>query len=402
MSRTMLPSPSCGAQHRRHPLSSHLLTYSLIFFTSIRRDMAVPSVAYSNPRTAEFARLFDIFDRVATRRSQATAGTNVISADDIAHVPAEFAPVLKSLSVVLTMRAQGDTKRERRTPTQLITSSVPLRDTVPKPSSGRNKDISEGKEEVESPTFPLSERYPFTFKLMLHKLYDLDEWAAKVSNALEASKSQFKPLAEKVVSAVREARGKEKTTDRKGVTRARSHSVLAIGGKSRGSVMPRERANSSARNERDRALKKRCVGRRKSVSGPMEAGVWVYDAAISAVEVDGPRPAVEITLSETTDRPSGQDSRTRHQSLAGLEGIRARDTARRKVRIEVPIPRHEDQKAGCSPGSPMRDVIPIAKRSKESVQVKDVPRKRRAMESVDNLGGVAQSRWHGHGRIDFS
>lgn len=365
--------------------------------------MSVPSVAYTNPRTAEFARLFDIFDRVATRRSRANAGANtdVISTDDIAHVPAEFAPVLKSLSTVLAMRTQGDTKHERRTPTQITTTNMPPRDTAFKPNLGRTKEVSEDKEEVESPTFPLSERYPFTFKLMLHKLYDLDEWASKVKNALETSKSQFKPLAEKVESIVKEARGKEKVMDRKGVTRARSHSVLTTGGKSRGSVMPRERAKSIARNEGDRALKKRCVGRRKSVSGPMEAGgVWVYDAAISAVEVNGSRPTVEITLSETTDRPSGQDGRTRYQSLAGLEGIRARDTARRKVRIEVPIPRQEEHKTARSPGPPMRDIVSLAERSKESVHMRDIPRKRRAMESVDNLGGVIRARWHGH--VDLS
>ncbi|KIO03381.1 hypothetical protein M404DRAFT_955055 [Pisolithus tinctorius Marx 270] len=108
---------------------------------------------------------------------------------------------------------------------------------------------------------------------MLHKLYDSDEWAAKVKNALEVSKSQFKPLAEKIENALREARGRERAMDRKMVTRARSCATLATGGKSRGSVMPRERAKSIARNEGGRALKKRCVGRRKSVSGPMEAGV---------------------------------------------------------------------------------------------------------------------------------
>ncbi|KAI5997622.1 hypothetical protein F5J12DRAFT_772254 [Pisolithus orientalis] len=246
--------------------------------------------------------------------------------------------------------------------------------------------------------FPLSERYPFTFKLMLHKLYDLDEWVAKVKNTLEVSKSQFKPLVEKVESVMREARGKEKVMDCKGVTRAQSCASLATGGKSRGSIMPCKHVKSITHNEGDRALKKRCVGRHKSVSGLMEASVWVYNAAISAVEVNGPRPTMEITLSKTTNRPSGQDSRMRHQSLAGLEGIRAHDTARRKVRIEVPIPCDEDHKAAYSPGSPMRDVVSLVEHSKfESLHVKDIPRKWRVMELVDNLGGVVWPRWHGHG-----
>ena len=155
---------------RTSPIS-HLrgISYLLGDTSHLLHPMAAPSTTYTNPRTAEFARLFDIFDRVATRRARAVAGhtpNDVISADDIANVPAEFAPVLKSLSNVLTMRAEGD--RGRRTPTTTIAPTKSRRNTV---SGTVNAGVSEETEEVESPSFPLAERYPFTFKLMLHKLY---------------------------------------------------------------------------------------------------------------------------------------------------------------------------------------------------------------------------------------
>ncbi|KAH7885789.1 hypothetical protein F5I97DRAFT_1936761 [Phlebopus sp. FC_14] len=294
----------------------------------------------ANSKTAEFARLFELFDRVATRRARGLKGntsSEAISAEDIAAVPAEFAPVLKNLSTILSIRAQRDADRERRATANTIRR--PRRNTVAVAPSGEDGDSrlqvlepsTELEEGMESPTFPLGERYPFTFKLMLHKLYDLDEWAEKVKSTVEASKSQFKPLAQRIQSAVREATGKERA-ERRSVTRSRSHSVLAAGPKSKVSAALRERAPGSAASDGTRVLKKRCVGRRKSVSGPMATGVWVYDAAISAVEVDGSRPSVEITLTAPKEKQSFAADRSRHQSLAGLEGIQARETARRKVK----------------------------------------------------------------------
>lgn len=351
--------------------------------------MTAPSAAYTNPSTAEFARLFDIFDRVATRRARAIAGNtpnDVISVDDIANVPAEFAPVLKRLSTVLSMRAEGDCGH--RTSTTATAANKSRRNTV---SGAVDAAISEAAaqetEDVESPSFPLVERYPFTFKLMLHKLYDLEEWADKVKNALEASKSQFKPLAEKINNAVREATGKERVAVRKGVTRSRSHSTLGTGGTRSRISRERERMASMEQNGDNRALKKRCVGRRKSVSGNMAAGsVWVYDAAISAVEVNGPRPSVEITLCAPRDNVIGQRTRVRHQSLAALEGTHARETAKRKVRIAVPLP-HEKSHTAVGE-SATQDTRLFTDLSKKNIYVKDIPRKRRAMESVDNVRNI--------------
>ncbi|KAG1764000.1 hypothetical protein EDD22DRAFT_1020049 [Suillus occidentalis] len=293
------------------------------------------TITKNNPKTAEFARLFELFDRIATRRARGSMEP-AISMDDIQSVPAEFAPVLKNLYTVLSSRAQRDQERLRK-PT-----GRPRRNTVcVAPTMQNSIDIAE---DVGSPTFPLEEHHPFTFKLMLHKLYNVDEWAEKVKSAVEASKEQFKPLAERRQEVMREGTGKEQVLGRN-IARSRSQSV--INPKPKGKALARERAPASPvrANDFSRVLKKRCIGRRKSISEPLAGGVWVYDAAISAVELDGGRPSVEITISKSKDTLNNTVARSRHQSLAGLEGIQDRDTTRRKVRIAVPLARDDAQGA---------------------------------------------------------
>jgi hypothetical protein len=290
------------------------------------------AIIKNNSKTAEFARLFELFDRIATRRARGSTEL-AISMDDIQSVPAEFAPVLKNLSTVLSSRAQREQERLHKL------TGRPRRNTVSVAPTTQNAiDIAE---DTGSPTFPLEEHHPFTFKLMLHKLYNVDEWAEKVKSAVEASKEQFKPLAERKQEGMREGTGKERVVGRD-VARSRSRSV--INPKSKGKPFAREQAPASPvrANDFSRVLKKRCVGRRKSISGPLAGGVWIYDAAISAVELDGGRPSLEITISKSKDTWN-TSVRSRHQSLAGLEGIQDRDTARRKVRIAVPLARDDAQ-----------------------------------------------------------
>ncbi|KAG2138756.1 hypothetical protein BD769DRAFT_226743 [Suillus cothurnatus] len=231
----------------------------------------------NNPKAAEFARLFELFDRIATRRARGSTEI-AISTDDIQSVPAEFAPVLNNLSAVLSLRAQRDQVRLRK-PT-----GRPRRNTVGvAPTEQNTIDVAE---DPGSPTFPLEE-HPFTFKLMLHKLYNVDEWAEKVKSAVEASKEQFKPLAERMQKVMKESTGKERVgVAGRNVARSRSQSVINL--KSKGKALSREQvpASPARANDFSRVLKKRCVGRRKSISGSLAGGVWVYDAAISAVELD--------------------------------------------------------------------------------------------------------------------
>ncbi|KAH7910309.1 hypothetical protein BJ138DRAFT_1153272 [Hygrophoropsis aurantiaca] len=264
----------------------------------------ITTITRTNTKTAEFAKLFELFDRVATRRSRGDVGI-AIGREDIAAIPPEFAPVLKNLSTLLSIRAQRNQDR------QIKPTGRPRRNTV-------GAGVAE-----ELPSFPPEDRYPFTFKLMLHKLYDIGAWAEKVKSTVEASKEQFKPLAERIQEFSEENTRQLK----KGVTRARSHSVIGA------PKSPRAALGRVVPAEPSRALKKRCVGRRKSMSGPMAGAGWVYDAAVSSVEVSPPRSAMVMVFNHPSDIAVIPETRSRHQSLAGLEGIGARDAARRKTKI---------------------------------------------------------------------
>ncbi|KAG8215051.1 hypothetical protein J3R82DRAFT_8460 [Butyriboletus roseoflavus] len=337
--------------------------------------MTVTSVGQANSKTAEFARLFDLFDRVATRRTRAITGDTsaVISTDDIANVPAEFAPVLKNLSTVLSLRAmrvEEDARRAQAASTIRARHNAGAPIMTPTTENPMSR-VDMVEEDPESPTFPLGERYPFTFKLMLHKLYDLDEWAEKVKNAVETSKSQFKPLAEQVQNIVRDATANMKERAEK---RSSVRPVLGALAKLKPPTTTRHPHSPTvpSKSETSRVLKKRCIGRRKSVSDPMSTGVWVYDAAISATEVTGPRPAVEITLSMPRDAGGVVENRARHQSLTALEEIRARDTATRKVKISVPLLQEEVPKSV----PPRPSSVSFAEPAQEIIITKNVVKKR--------------------------
>ncbi|KAH7924306.1 hypothetical protein BV22DRAFT_1035295 [Leucogyrophana mollusca] len=324
------------------------------------------TVTRTNTKTAEFAKLFELFDRVATRRSRADTGA-VIALEDIASVPPEFAPVLKNMSTLLSIRAQRDQDQ------QIKPTGRPRRNTVGAAPSGR---VAEHEESVQ--TFPLEERYPFTFKLMLHKLYDLEEWAEKVKSAVEASKEQFKPLAERV-QGFAEGKGRP---ERKVMTRARSHSVITP------PKITKPAPEHKSSSEEIRVLKKRCVGRRKSVSGPMAGGVWVYDAAIASVEGSGPRSAMELTFSGPKDITNVPEPRSRHQSLAGLEGIGARDTARRKVKIAIPLARPSGKRSAeeVHDSHPVSWQWDIPRSGTTSPTAAEIITKRRALSLVAEHG----------------
>ncbi|KAG2071632.1 hypothetical protein BDR04DRAFT_1015740 [Suillus decipiens] len=297
------------------------------------------AITKTNPKAAEFARLFELFDRIATRRAKGSTEP-AISVDDIQSVPAEFASVLKNLSTILSLRAQRKQERLHKLTGRPRSNTVGVA-----PTTQNTVDVAQ---DAGNPTFPLGEHHPFTFKLMLHKLYNVDEWAEKVKSAVEASKEQFKPLAERMQEVTKEGIGKERVVG-KNVARSRSQSV--INPKSKGKALSREQAPVSLARANDfgRVLKKRCVGRRKSINGPLAGGVWVYDAAISAVELDGGPPSLEITISKSKDTLNNTSVRSRHRSLAGLEGIQDRDTTRRKVRIAVTLAQDDSQ------GTPVLD-----------------------------------------------
>lgn len=65
-------------------------------------------------------------------------------------------------------------------------------------TSPPSNSLYRGKPDVISP--PTDQQFPFTFKQMIHTLYDTETWADKVKDLIEESKSHFKPLPEELKS----------------------------------------------------------------------------------------------------------------------------------------------------------------------------------------------------------
>jgi len=263
----------------------------------------------SDAKTAEFARLFYFLKRVATRGAQSSDLD--VPTDDLRSlpIPEELEPVIKRLSAIV-----GTTKAACKT-----LGSDPRRNIVVstnRSSSTLDPDDDSDEDEESLAKFPLGRRYPFTFKLMVHKLYQVDEWAKMVKEMLEKSKMEFKPLAQRD-AVVDEDKAEEEQDEvasantnkntihfkigvssgggRRGSVvggRQRSQSVVVSGPKTVGPASPLLKSPGSGGQTEFRALKKRCIGRRRSMSGPINGGSvtgriggsWVYDAAISSAE----------------------------------------------------------------------------------------------------------------------
>jgi hypothetical protein len=208
------------------------------------------------------------------------------------------------------------TTRPRRNTVAVLSSSRPIGHGLP----------SETR-------FPLREkRYPFTFKLLLHKLYDLEEWAAKVQQVLAASQEQFRPLNSAPPQPVAistggggDSRGgnnnnnnhprspgspttssrrttfsdslfgaAEPVLDSPTTRRQRAQSVSKSkanesGARSgSGPAMARPSPPPPPPPPSSRAVKKRIVNRRRSTNGlgVEKKGEWMYDAAVSSVDTE--------------------------------------------------------------------------------------------------------------------
>ncbi|KAJ6607503.1 hypothetical protein B0H10DRAFT_552666 [Mycena sp. CBHHK59/15] len=276
----------------------------------------------SDSRTAEFAKLFDLFELLATRRSRMTVAESTLDDTRSIPVPAELEPVFRSLATVVGTRQPATGRLRRNTVAALGRTAF-----------ANDSDASDSESDVESVAkFPLGKTYTFTFKMMIHKLYQVDEWAQKVRDVLKRSQIEYKPLAEQ---EVKKPAAPEVVTDGRvhfkaemtvagkksmPLARPRSHSVAGVGvGKGSGAAaLTRAQQAAVAVQDDARAVKKRCIGRRKSVGGllpestpdaPMSGG-WIYDAAISLVEVRERAP-VEVT----TSFPGFVPPRPRYQSL---------------------------------------------------------------------------------------
>jgi hypothetical protein len=269
----------------------------------------------SEPRTtAEFASLFDRL--VSSRRPRSrrpptdddSDHTDSEADDAPAPVPQDLVPVVRNLARLLS-----NTDAPPPPPPPLSPRSHPNDDSAAKSIHLNDTDVGP--------------RYPFTFKLMLHQLYEIEEWAKMVHDVVENSRVQFKPLAEQQHQPHRKEGGPIKRDpdaahcnndadgDVSGMLakmtirpRAKSHAATTTttpnaNAKDAAMLRPSGALTPNASRRESRALKKRCVGRRRSFGVSLTEG-WVYDAAISCVE----------------NRPSGESPRARAR-VRSLEGV---------------------------------------------------------------------------------
>ncbi|KAH9962680.1 hypothetical protein BC827DRAFT_1266925 [Russula dissimulans] len=195
--------------------------------TSPSADITTRAKLYE--QSAEFARLYYFFEKLTQPRSRGTiqdqesASIGTTSTTD-GPVPEDIAPLLKNLSAILTKDepvdadAPGASEAQVSIPEAPMTALASTFGTCSSPPSlppASTDPISADHASLTRPRrntvavsgpsgsdlgrmqtrFPLREkRYPFTFKLLLHKLYDLEDWAAKVREVLAASQETFRSL----------------------------------------------------------------------------------------------------------------------------------------------------------------------------------------------------------------
>jgi hypothetical protein len=300
--------------------------------------------------STEFARLYYFFDKLTQPRSRGrTQDQESMSLETAADgpVPEDIAPLLKNLSAILTKDdgyVSGASEAQvsiPETPTTALASTFdipalppssshpvadhastrPRRNTVAvlapqsQPST-RAAAIGDREGPPDQTRFPLRERrYPFTFKLLLHKLYDLEDWAAKVQEVLAASQEQFRSLGSTPVSGGGGGGGGNNNNNSPGGPRSPGSPGTATFSGSLFGTAPlpvespptrRRRAQSTKATDAatarpgpasprrpqpqpSRAVKKRIVNRRRSTSGLGEVGKmgeWMYDAAVSSVDAE--------------------------------------------------------------------------------------------------------------------
>nr|GAT45188.1 predicted protein [Mycena chlorophos] len=313
--------------------------------------MAIPTPE----KNAEFAKLFDLFEMLATRRARKTPLTDADLDDtQTIPVPTELESVFKKLSPIVPPRSRRHT-----------VSGVEAGHTAA--SEVVAEEDEDGSDQESMAKFPLGRMHAFTFRKMIHHLYQVDEWANKVRDVLQRSKIEYKSLVEQPVF-VAESSSSPATPD--GVTRVHFKAQVKIGGKKTVPLVlnrdgGRRRAHSIGSSRRNvalptsptrlgpnfinegaadyldpdatRAVKKRCIGRRKSsgaLSGAIAPGEgWFYDSAVSSTE-----RAESPALRNIANRPNA-NTRPRYQSLQGQQ--KQPPVVRRRIvssGIKPPVP----------------------------------------------------------------
>jgi hypothetical protein len=309
---------------------------------------STPTRTRTCEKSAEFARLYYFFEKLTQPRSregiQDQESTSSREPTGDGPFPEDIAPLLKNLSAILTkdepedgdapeaddaqvsipetpMTALGPTFTTSAPPPSPILPIIvdhattrPRRNTVAGSltQTGPSLQTHLGQSVVHQTRFkfPLRvKRYPFTFKLLLHKLYDLEDWAAKVQDVLAASQEQFRSLDSTPANSSSDDSSGDGSGARSpsspGVTftsslfgtassplespPTRRRRTQSISKTKTNDVATRSGPNMTSRPPQpSRAIKKRIVNRRRSVIGLGigKMGEWMYDAAVSSVDAE--------------------------------------------------------------------------------------------------------------------
>jgi hypothetical protein len=314
-----------------------------------------PTRTTSYEKSAEFARLYYFFEKLTQPRSRERIQEqeSTLSRETIADgsVPEDIAPLLKNLSAILTKdepedgdalgtgEAQvsiPDTPMTALASTFAITSPPPPPPTLPNsadhPSTRpRRYTVAGSSVQAQAQTgpsvrtsvrqstvvhqtrLPLGvKRYPFTFKLLLHKLYDLEDWAAKVQEVLATSQEQFRSLNSTPSGSgssgggINDGAPLRSPNSSPGVTftsppfgtpssplesppPARRRRAQSTSKAKANDNVSRSGPGMTARPpQSSRAVKRRIVNRRRSTNGLGigKLGEWMYDAAVSSIDAE--------------------------------------------------------------------------------------------------------------------
>jgi hypothetical protein len=304
-------------------------------------------------KSAEFARLYYFFEKLTQPRmrertqDQESSLSRDTTAD--AAVPEDIAPLLKNLSAILSKDELQDGDALGAGGTQVSIPETPMTAlaptfspsphppppspslTLPVPSDHastrpRRNTVAGSSMQTQTQTgpsprtpvhqtrFPLGvKRYPFTFKLLLHKLYDLEDWAAKVQEVLATSQEQFRSLNSTPASSSSNGNSSVSSSDgprspnSPGVTfssplfgtpssplespparRRRAQSISKTKANDIAATRSGTRIAAPRPPQPSRAVKKRIVNRRRSTNGLGigKLGEWTYEAAVSSIEAE--------------------------------------------------------------------------------------------------------------------
>ena len=314
--------------------------------TSSATTATTPTRTTQYEKSAEFARLYYFFEKLTQPRQESTLSCETTADGPI---PEDIAPLLKNLSAILTKDEPEDGEALGTGEAQVSIPETPMTalastfaTTSPRPpqpptlpnsadhASTRPRRYTVAGSSTQSQTgpsvrthlrsitvghqtqFPLGvKRYPFTFKLLLHKLYDLEDWAAKVQEVLAMSQEQFRSLNSSTPSSSSVSSGDgSRSPSSPGVT----FTSPLFGTPSPPPESPpsrrRQRAQSTSKTKvandnvsryslgittarpppqpSPRAVKRRIVNRRRSTNGLGigKLGEWMYDAAVSSIDAD--------------------------------------------------------------------------------------------------------------------